>query len=70
MDASYINRVIEEKRDLVGKINKLGPFVKSGLYDKLDADEQLRLTKQLKVMNEYLNILRERIAAYNSTLNG
>lgn len=57
----FQQRVFDERSALVEKIDKLGPFIGSDIWKKLPADEQERLQKQLDVMNEYVEILDERI---------
>jgi len=59
-------RVVEEKKDLDGKIARLKTFVGSETFATLDEDEQDRLEEQLVVMHDYSRILGERIAAFKS----
>ena len=59
----YQNRVVEEKKELDIKIDKLGSF----LYgDKVNvvASEAIRMGKQLDVMKEYSVILADRISNF------
>lgn len=59
-------RVVTEKEQLDDKLTKLSAFIKTEIYRGLAGDEQMRLNNQLKAMNEYSNILGERIAAFKS----
>lgn len=61
----YQQRVVEEKRELDAKIDKLIPFIASSMYLKLDMAEQLRMKSQLEYMTAYSNVLGERIAAFS-----
>lgn len=56
----YIERMIKEERKLSKKINKLHDFLQKK-EDSISIDEYKMMKKQHKAMNEYLNILRERI---------
>lgn len=60
----FQSRVVEEKRDLDEKIAKLETFIQEGTYQSLPSDERGRLAYQLSVMNEYSNVLAERINAF------
>src|SRR5271154_3449512 len=55
-------RVVDEKTELVTKIDKLKAFIMESLIFKtLPADEQKRLNRQYDAMVEYANILKARI---------
>ena len=57
----YQHRVVEEKRQLDDKINKLRFFIHANdTYTGLDQAEQMRLNDQLNVMTRYSEILGER----------
>lgn len=60
----FQQRVVEEKRDLDEKIQKLEPFTITKTYCELPRAEQARLVEQLNAMNEYSMILGNRIAAF------
>lgn len=58
-------RVISEKAELDGKLNKLKAFIEeSPTFKGLPADERGRLNKQFDAMAEYSSILSQRIAAF------
>lgn len=59
-------RVIDEKRELDDKIEKLSAFFGTPLFGKLDAAEQQRLNAQGLAMTTYSVILDERIAAFTA----
>jgi hypothetical protein len=60
----YQQRVVEEKKALDEKIARLKVFIGTPTFAGLDAEEQARLWRQLKVMAEYSSVLAERIAAF------
>lgn len=57
-------RIVTEKNELDEKIDKLSVFIKGNFYRELPGDEQARLNDQFSAMNDYSNILRQRIAAF------
>jgi hypothetical protein len=57
-------RVVEEKKDLDVKIQKLTAFIGGSLFASLDAAERSRLSIQLQHMNGYSEILSQRISAF------
>lgn len=57
-------RVIEERAQLVDKVDKLDAFLFGKTFNSLAEVEQLRLLKQLAYMKMYLNVLGERIAEF------
>jgi len=58
-------RVVDEKKDLDEKLDKLKVFIEtSPTFKSLPADECGRLGKQFDVMTEYSSILSQRIAAF------
>jgi hypothetical protein len=61
---AYQQRVVEEKRELDIKRDKLTEFLKSPNRIKVPQDEQDRLTRQLAVMEVYSGILAERITHF------
>ena len=62
----YQQRVIEERQQLIERINKLRTFVSddNGPFSKLSMHEQDLLLRQLMVMEEYEDILNERISIF------
>jgi hypothetical protein len=57
-------RVVAEKSELDEKIGKLVPFLKSSTFAGLTADEQGRLGRQLGLMQQYSDVLNERISSF------
>lgn len=62
--APHQQRVIEELEQLTDRKNKLDAFIKGELYSSLKLDEQIRLCRQLVIMEQYCNVLNERIEAF------
>lgn len=56
-------RVINERRELGDKMDKLHTFTRGATFKTLSEAEQSRLHNQLSVMNVYEDILRQRIEA-------
>lgn len=75
-DAAYIDigsiahlpshqiRVIGEMAQLDDKVARLSAFTKTNFFQDLDIREAGRLVEQLSVMVTYLQILRDRVAAF------
>lgn len=59
-------RVVQEKRDLDDKIDKLRDFLHSAKFADVEAAEQGRLTRQYSLMGGYSRVLGERIAEFPS----
>ena len=57
-------RVIAEKADLDEKLAKLNEFGKSEMFQTLPPEEQERLERQSRIMDQYSVVLSERIAAF------
>jgi hypothetical protein len=57
-------RVIAEKVELDNRIEKLGNFSNTPLYQSLDELEQNRLSDQCDAMQLYSEVLADRIAAF------
>ena len=57
-------RVVTEKDELDTKIEKLSSFISSDVYSTLTEAEQSRLGRQLGLMQQYSDVLGERIAAF------
>jgi hypothetical protein len=60
----FQERVVTEKSDLDEKINKLNKFIGTPVCDDLEAEERLRLLRQLETMHTYSNLLNERINSF------
>ncbi len=61
---SFQQRVVDEKKELDDKINKLCVFETSPTFQNLPDDERDRLRRQRLIMIDYSDILRERIANF------
>jgi hypothetical protein len=62
----YQQRVVDEKQELDGRIEKLMAFLSSGLFSMLGEGEQSRLRIQLHAMQTYGAVLGERIVHFES----
>lgn len=62
----YRQRVIAEKADLDGKIERLHLFLGGRTFAGLDPAEQERLMRQAGLMVEYSTVLGERIGAWQA----
>ena len=62
---SFIERMVVEKNELQDKVTKLENFVTGEKFKELKGLEQVYLKEQLKFMNGYLSVLRQRINFYN-----
>jgi len=63
--APHQKRVVDEREALSGKANRLWAFIeRSEEYKALPREERILLERQLRVMGEYSDVLRERIAAF------
>lgn len=60
-------RVEKELEELGEKVCKLFTFICSNKFTELSRDAQYLLNDQLRVMMEYANILRRRLAIWNKT---
>ena len=60
----YQVRVVYERDELSEKVDKLRTFVNSSAFLSVPDEEQYRLTHQYLAMASYLDILNERIAAF------
>ena len=63
----YIDRMIQEHKELVVRINKLHDWVYSDAYEKVDAAEFANEAIQLKAMKVYEEALRARL--FNAGVN-
>ena len=63
-------RVVDEKTELDAKLEKLKAFIgnsglnPSAIFEGLPPAERSRLVRQASIMEEYSDILRERIAQF------
>ncbi len=57
-------RVVEEKRQLDERLNKLEAFIKSETFKGLNNSEQYWLEKQAGVMADYSYVLGERLVRF------
>ena len=60
----YQQRVVDEKSELDGKIEKLSAFIESDQFVRVDEEERDRMRQQLRTMQTYSGILGERIDAF------
>ena len=56
----YVERMLIEKHDLEGKVKKAKKVIESKPFD-MDKTQVMFLAEQVKAMENYLNILKERI---------
>lgn len=57
-------RVIDEKTELDTKLTKLKAFPNTNIFKSLPKEEQDRLGRQVLYMQDYSDVLGERIAAF------
>jgi len=62
----YRQRVIEERIELEGRLNKLAAFTFSNTYAALPEAERSRLLRQYNLMVELSGVLEERIKAFTA----
>ena len=60
----YQQRVVEESNQIDDRTNKLKLFLKTDTFKGLPVAEQKRLYKQLELMQDLGDVLRERIEAW------
>lgn len=60
----YQQRVVDEKRELDEKLDKLIEFVKTDAFKLINSEEQGRLKRQLAIMEQYSMVLSERIVHF------
>ena len=60
----YQQRVVNERTELEEKLTKLNVFIADGVFEGLPEEERLRLARQAVAMKDYLDVLNERIAAF------
>lgn len=65
-DTSFIDRMLNERRELAEKVEKLGEFTFGNpKFVELTGFERLLMEQQLTFMRLYLKMLEQRIAFYN-----
>lgn len=57
-------RVVKEQEELAGNVSRLQTFLVGDMFKTLSAEEQERLTRQVKYMLLYSDVLLERIKAF------
>jgi len=62
----YQERVIEEKRELDEKLDRLRVYMGSPAFTSVPTDEQARMGEQASFMAGYSRVLGARIAAFKS----
>jgi len=62
-------RVINEKRELEEKILKLSEFILSEKFDTLSEDHRFLLAKQQNIMQDYSDVLADRILLFTNEKN-
>jgi hypothetical protein len=60
----YQERVVAEKKELDDRLSKLVAFIGGTVFLALPAAEQIRLADQSHAMQQYSDILGQRIAAF------
>ena len=60
----YQIRVQDEKIELDEKIDQLGAFLSTDIFDALPKEEKCDMRQQLGIMHEYSNILGRRISRF------
>ena len=61
MGETFLQRLENEKNELLDKVTKLAVFIASDKFKELSGANELLLKEQLVIMNDYLNILIIRI---------
>lgn len=57
-------RIVDERAELADKLQKLERFTEGDFFQRLDANERDRMTRQTEHMRAYRNVLDERIGAF------
>jgi len=60
----YQLRIMMEAKELNERLERLLLFLDSEIFIALDGAEQYRMRRQSEIMAEYLNILNQRIKAF------
>lgn len=65
MPQPHQQRVVDEKKELDEKLDRLKAFIETNpIFKTLHEDERVRLNRQFDAMAEYSSILSQRIAAF------
>lgn len=62
----YQQRVVVERTELDQKLSRLRAFISSEQFQTVAAFEQVRLLRQQDIMQQYLAVLDERIADFET----
>jgi hypothetical protein len=65
-ETTFLERLMLEAQELAEKTNKLNDFMRTQPFVNLDRQNKDLLYKQSRLMNEYLQILGQRIELLNS----
>lgn len=63
----FQERVVTEKAELDDKLSRLKPFVTGEKFKSLPNAEQERMIRQLHLMEEYSQVLGQRIEAFGKS---
>lgn len=66
-DQPHIQRVVEERQQLLDRLTALGNFIDGPVYNTLNVLDQIDLQRQHEVMTELNVILSRRIRRMTST---
>ena len=61
MDNSFYERLLNEAQELATKTNALNDFMRTQKFVDLDRENKNLLYKQSRLMNEYLQVLGQRL---------
>lgn len=61
---AYQQRVVDERRELDEKIERLAGFIASTAFDFVDHELRQLLLRQIEAMGVYSEILRKRISLF------
>lgn len=62
----YQQRVLAEKNELDGKIERLNAFLSGASFTGVSTEELNRMMRQLEIMRQYSNVLAERLGHFVS----
>ena len=60
----FQQRVVDECRELRGRLDKLNQFVETEMFNQLPHVEKGRLLRQRSLMSDYADVLNERIVNF------
>jgi hypothetical protein len=61
---AFQQRVVDERNEVQERRMKLTAFLGGGIFEKLPIAEQNRLIHQARIMEQYVDVLSERIEAF------